>query len=811
MKKTNRLSQSTLVKTLALLVILVVASLDISSTWQLSQNQDELALPGSGLFLAFYFLFLLAGLVWLLLGLWTSTRLDSLRQKIHLPTLVRWLAWTGLLLAYTWGFLFSPWQALLTGPWSGLLFSLGLAQLLLFFAPAGRSQELGWGELLLALTLFVYPPLVQEIRDVYATSLASRLVSAAGLGSIAVLLVFLYESPGQRLRPLLLRVRARLGIFRWALAGLFLLTPLFLRLAVSEMGYFGFVNVRFLLSLLALCVTAYLSTREPDRLVSLPALGFCLGALLLVSRLVYVSFMVVDYPFSLSWSEGNRLYDFSLKFGQSLYNYEGTIIYPYGSPGRYLLWEAAFLWKGLPLWAHRLWNQLIYLIPPFVLSAMLAHKFQPRALRMGITLGAALVIILLAPPHPPFVLIAILSLVFFRHKSPWLRGAALLAASYYALYCRFTWVIFPSVAGVLVDLLLHYPQRTGKFFKRILPTLFLAVVGYLPGGIPNLTTFINLARNYIAPAASGGQADASSWQQPLLWYRLWPNEPLGPGILLQTLLVAGPWLILLAWWMFSRRWKLDWVQITAIWGALAGFLGVGIVVSMKIGGGSDLHNLDMFFMALLFVIVTGWRAQRIGMGGQEPGPEKRTWPPFAVGLAVFSVMLMVYPLTLFSPSASSSPRAVPLPGPADVEEVLDEIRSEVERALPQGEVLFMDQRQLLAFGYVPAIPFVDEYEKKFVMDMAMASNAEYFQAYYQDLANRRFSLIITEPLRINYQGDTHIFGDENDAWVQWVSEPTLCFYEPVDQTNAKDRVAVMLLVPRADTRDCARFLEQEEK
>ena len=87
----------------------------------------------------------------------------------------------------------------------------------------------------------------------------------------------------------------------------------------------------------------------------------------------------------------------------------------------------------------------------------------------------------------------------------------------------------------------------------------------------------------------------------------------------------------------------------------------------------------------------------------------------------------------------------------------------------------------------------------------MASNAAYFLPYYKDLAARRFSLIVTEPLRVTIKGQSGVFSEENDAWVAWVSAPTLCFYEPI----MTDKVAgVQLLVPRAAPRRCDKYLLQ---
>ena len=114
----------------------------------------------------------------------------------------------------------------------------------------------------------------------------------------------------------------------------------------------------------------------------------------------------------------------------------------------------------------------------------------------------------------------------------------------------------------------------------------------------------------------------------------------------------------------------------------------------------------------------------------------------------------------------------------------------------------VDQRQLLTFNYVSRIPFVPDYEKKYMMDQAMGNNAAYFRNYYQDLANKRFSLIVIEVLRL--RRTTGAFSDENNDWVDWVSKPTLCFYQPL---ATYDDINVQLLIPRQDISDCQKFLK----
>jgi len=90
------------------------------------------------------------------------------------------------------------------------------------------------------------------------------------------------------------------------------------------------------------------------------------------------------------------------------------------------------------------------------------------------------------------------------------------------------------------------------------------------------------------------------------------------------------------------------------------------------------------------------------------------------------------------------------------------------------------------------VPLVPEYEKKYLMDKAMAGDATFFARYYHDLAEHRFALIVTEPFIIHYEGGED-FASENNAWMKWVVEPTLCFYRPLATFK---HPALALLVPR---------------
>jgi hypothetical protein len=143
------------------------------------------------------------------------------------------------------------------------------------------------------------------------------------------------------------------------------------------------------------------------------------------------------------------------------------------------------------------------------------------------------------------------------------------------------------------------------------------------------------------------------------------------------------------------------------------------------------------------------------------------------------------------------------PSDSVIKESLSVIRSQIDNALPEGDILFMDQRQLLTFGYITNVPLIPEYDKKVLIEYAMSKRRPYFEQYYSDLKQKRFSLIITQPLNTPKKGSEDGFGEENNAWVKWVAQPLLCYYE-IKQTLLE--VNVQLLSPKDGPVDCADIL-----
>ncbi len=762
--------------------------LEIQAFFGAPQNWDRLFSDAGTVTVAVYVLLLLAGLAALILAWFAPGALRTGSRWLARLGFLRWPAVAGILLLVVWFYLYSPWQGLWPGPWAQFIFAVGLATCIGWLAQPGAALWRSGSELAVGLAIFLYPLVVLELRAWFHVAIVYRGATLLGYLFLLGLAAWLFTSRGHQASAALARKRCDLGSPRWILIALLVLAPLMYLAAAGPQFYVINPAIRFSLLLLEFYALGFLISRDAASALSLKGMILSAFTLVLVSFVANALLLVVNYPFSLSWSEGNRIFDYSLFFGQNRYLHTGIIPNPYGEPGRYMLWGSLFLWPGLTIGLLRLWDVVLTTVPPLLVGWLAARKFGNSYLRAGLALFIALLFTVLSPLHPPFLLAAAVALLFMFDSSLVRRGIALGIASLYVGVSRWTWIPVTAAWGVLGDLLLYYPSRQGSLLKRLQPTLILAAVGLLPG---------------LAVSGASGipiSANARVYHQPLLWYRLLPNPTFPLGVLFSTILISGPAVCILLWWVRSRRWKLDWLQQLVAGGGLFAFLGAGLVASTKIGGGADLHNLDMYLMTLVLVFVLGLYS--ISQAGKI---DFLSWPAWTHLLLAFMILYPLYEFTPFAAGSATS-AVLDLAKPQVVSQTLAQIQSQADLAGQRGDVLFMDQRQLLTFDYIRNVRFVSDYEKKYMMDQAMASNADYFQQYYRDLSHRRFQLIVTEILHTRQETGAD-FSEENNAWVKWVSEPTLCFYQPV--MISKD-VNVELLVPKDNPVGCDAYLHPGE-
>ncbi len=481
------------------------------------------------------------------------------------------------------------------------------------------------------------------------------------------------------------------------------LIPGYFLIFIEYGDYFSGPYLRFVMYLGVSVFTTLLFAEIKNKWRAAQVLLICFGAAAFILTIYANASGVKTTPFSLSWSEGNRFYDYSLTFGKDLYTYSGDLRVPYNTPGRYALWGSLFLIPELPIWVHRLWNAALWVFSPLLLTWLLSRKISNPLLRWGVTLWGAL-FIMQGPVYPHLVVPMILLAIVIWSDKFWIKVIGGAIISYYAGISRFTWAVLPGVWLVLQDLIHSYPSRPGRWHRKLYPTIILGLAGILPGVIGSWG-------NVITP----GQSFATT--QPLLFYRLFPNATYGSGVLLGAFLISLPLIVFLGWLIRTKKWQVEGLARVAMIVSLSGFLVLGLVASIKIGGGSNLHNLDMFILTLVFLTILA-----ISNMQEKFGTQKIHIPDWVIA-CLFVAMVIPgwisyrngHPIITNKPSVEHN--------------ALDTIKNEVITAKQQGEVLFIDQRQLLTFGYIKDVPLVAEYEKKYMMDQAMGNNQQYFDPF----------------------------------------------------------------------------------
>lgn len=651
--------------------------------------------------------------------------------------------------------------------------------------------------------------------------------------------VFMLWYP-QRFTPFfgrLLTLRERSGIGRWILAIVILITPVWL-LQYTDWGIVIHGQyLRVLIWAVSAILLACLLTGVKDKLLTwsglLPALVLSAGVVVFASPFMNVT----DYPFAQGWSEGNRLWDYSILFGRRLYDYPADKSIPVLLDlGRQFVGGIPFLLPGVTIWQVRLWVSLTNIIPYLILG-LAAYRLPKKDFIYWMLAGIwAFTFVRQGLIHPPLLFCAIIVALVWR-RSLWIAIPLIIVFSYFAEVSRYTWLFAPGMWAGMLELSGAVTQNgilsrkawaraitvglAGGFGGFLAPKYVPSIISWIAslGRQPNseIVSGLGPGNEIVSNLGSGvsiSSVSAEASAQPLLWYRLLPNATYGYGVLVGLLLAVVPLVAILMYLSSARHWVLNVWQRLALVLPLLAFLTVGLIVSTKIGGGGDLHNMDMFIIGLMFAGAVAWcNGGRKWIDRLNVSP---AWVRFMIvimiALPAFQFLLQFSPTSISGdlqwimtladiPSGSSLPDI--LPSEWDMQKALREIREAAELAAREGDVLFMDQRQLLTFGYIKGVPLVPEYDKKVLINQAMGGDPTVFDAFYKDLASHRFSLIITSPLRAHIQTESDDFGEENNAWVRWVSKPVLCYYKPLEIYK---KVNVELLVPRQDPSSCAQPL-----
>jgi len=262
-------------------------------------------------------------------------------------------------------------------------------------------------------------------------------------------------------------------------------------------------------------------------------------------------------------------------------------------------------------------------------------------------------------------------------------------------------------------------------------------------------------------------------------------------VLLISLVASLPLFGIIAIHLYRSGYNYQLIRHLGITSILLILFTGGLIVSTKIGGGSNIHNLDAY---LLILLVTGSYLYFRKSVPDFDFKEKSSFHRLDHILIVIAVIVPV----LFTLQGG---RPIKLPVQSRTDNALLTIQEFVDETVSNGgKVLFIAERQLLTFGEIQDVPLLPEYERMNLMEMVMGGNQAYLQEFRRRIQNQEYALIISEPLVTKYKGRGFQFGDENDVYVRQVSVPVLCYYEPVKDIN---KFPIQLLMPKSEEDICS--------
>jgi hypothetical protein len=503
--------------------------------------------------------------------------------------------------------------------------------------------------------------------------------------------------------------------------------------------------------------------------------GFA-GALVLAGLAAEVfirAHAISSYPFSIGWSETSRFFYASLFFSKALYgeNFPLSTLHP----TRYFLQSLAFLLSGLDLTAHRFWQFLLWVALTGASALALAWRVFSLKKPLGwLFAGWFFLYLLRVGVYYHLEVLVFVPLLAVSAKNPWRSLAALIFASVWAGVSRVNWFPVPALLAVAIYLL-ETPLAGRSFFDYLKWPALWGGAG-LFAALAAQAAYIPLSGN-----AGNARAFASSFSSDLLWYRLWPNELYPLGIVPAILVVSGPLLVTLI--LATVQWRrLHFIRWAGLWGMILMLFAGSLVVSTKIGGGGDLHNMDAYavMIGLVSAYFIGDRVTGEDPGETEKGWGMLSWPVTAVAL-VIPVLFLVPALTPFQKF-----------NPGWAESNFQQLKTLTEAA--NGPVLFITERQFVTFGQI-RVAMVPEYERVTLMEAAMSGNPQMLGQFYADLRAQRFALIVSGKENLIVKEDEP-FAEENNVWNTRVSPFILCYYEPVLLLEP-DFSRVQVFAPRA--------------
>ena len=475
--------------------------------------------------------------------------------------------------------------------------------------------------------------------------------------------------------------------------------------------------------------------------------------------------------FSLGWSEGSRYFNASQFLSSQIFG--RNLALPVLHPSRYLLQAIPYLFAPHQILVHRIWQVVLWIGLTGGGAYSLARRIAGSRLFVTFLSVWLFLFFFQGAVYYHLMLCAIVIFAGFDSHKPVKTLVWVIVASVWAGISRLNWMPVPALLAVTLYLL-ENPLKGKNLVHYLTYPVIWSVAGAAAALLSN--------RVYIAISGNDPAFFSSSLHSFLIWHRLLPNQTYSYGILLGLLIVVLPLGLLVLQKFLGKELhkKIHWIRLLGLGCILSVFLLGGILVSVKIGGGGDLHNLDAFLVFYACISLYFVRDQ-IQLENSLTYSGKQVSPVLVLLTVVVPVVLLVSSEVIHKTIDSRTEQTEI----AILQKVVDTANQQ------PGKPLFISETQLLAFQNLHNVDPIPEYEKVFLMEMVMSQNTSVLDPFQEKMKRQEFSMIVTDSTWILVEDIRSSFGIEGRLWIDKVVEPMLQYYEPLlSMENGSIRVLV---------------------
>jgi hypothetical protein len=480
------------------------------------------------------------------------------------------------------------------------------------------------------------------------------------------------------------------------------------------------------------------------------------GFVFLIIRLVET---IASTPFSLAWSEGSFIYLASTYFSKRIYGVETSI--PYIMSTRHLLEGIPFLLGTFSITFHRGWLVFLNLFSVILFATSVIKRFNiTKKWRMLFFIWSILYVFQGVIYYN--ILLSATVVIWGFNKDHKLRSFFIvLLASLFGGMNRINWAFTPPLLAVLIYLLESEATLTSlrDKVKFLLYPASLFIFG-------SLTGLAGLFGYYIGIGGYSFNTFLARMQADSLLSRLLPSDTFPLGVILASLLVTSAlwYFIIRGWYELAKKNRFAFSLVLLI--NLILFAG-SLLVSAKIGGGADLHNMDAYLVSVFitFCYFLFPYTQTENSAGFSH------WRCNSILIVLFLIPVF-WQVNYIDPFKirTYSQEVTHL---NELQTILDHYQ-----AFDDRPVLFVTQRQLLTFNAIKNVELVPEYELVDTFEMVMAENQNYLDQLRQEIKNETFSLIIIDP-QPKETVFGRIFNEESNKWYTQVTKTLYDYYDLV--------------------------------